>query len=133
MTLSERDGGTGEVDHGGEAFVGSVVASGNSLESFEAAEEVFDRMAPTVHVEVAGDELRPIGFGRDHRHRTPLAQFGPQPTGIEGPVGQERGEIDVLNERLGTDAVVALAWSRWRAPRPSRGFRSYPWLAFPCS
>lgn len=97
------------MDHSAEALIGLVVARGNAPERFETAEEVFDEMAPAVHVEVAGDGLRPMGLGRDDCRRAPLVQFGAQPINIEGLVGQQRGEIEVLDQRRDTDAIVSLA------------------------
>ena len=96
------------MDHRSEALVGLDVAGGDSAERLEAAEEVLDEMAPSIHVEVARDGPAAIGFGRDHRARTALVQFGAQPIDIEGLVAQERGEVDVLDERLDAEAVVTL-------------------------
>src|SRR6266550_3571173 len=42
-----EDGGD-EVDDGGEAFVGLLVAGGNASKGLYAAEEVFDEMPPLV-------------------------------------------------------------------------------------
>lgn len=97
------------MDHGGEALVCFVVSCGDSSERFEIAKQIFDQMAPAVHVEIAGNGVRPIGFGRDDGNRAPVVQFGPQPIDIEGFVGQECLEVDILDERLDADAVVTLA------------------------
>src|SRR6185437_13978614 len=87
---------------------GLVVSGGDSAEGFEAAEEVLDEVAPLIHVEVARDGLAAIGFGRADRDCPPLVQFGAQPIDIEGLVAEERGEVDVLDERRDAEAVVAL-------------------------
>ena len=97
------------MDHGTEAVIGLVVARGNAPEFFELAEEVFDEMAPAIHVKVARDGARSVGLGRDHGCRAALIEFGTQPIHVEGPVGQQRREIEVLDERCHPDAVVALA------------------------
>ena len=104
------------MDHGGEAFVGFVIARRNPAERFDGAEEVFDEMAPSVHVKVAGNGPRPVGFGRDDRLRAPVVQscpvlrhgVGSQPVDLDGLVGQQRGEIDVGNERRDVHAIVTL-------------------------
>ena len=96
------------MDHGGEARVGLVVSGGDSAEGFEAAEEILDEMAPAIHVEVARDGMSAVGFGRDDRGCAPVGQFGAQPIDIEGLVAEERGEVDVLDERRDAEAVVAL-------------------------
>src|SRR6185312_15957488 len=96
------------MDHGGEARVGLVVSGGDSAEGFEAAEEVLDEVAPSIHVEVARDGMSAVGFGRDDRGCAPVGQFGAQPIDIEGLVAEERGEVDVLDERRDAEAVVAL-------------------------
>jgi hypothetical protein len=49
------------------------------------------------------------------RRRAALIQFGAQPIHVEGLVGQQRGEIEILNERRGPDAVVALAGQQHEA------------------
>ena len=103
------------MDHGGEARVGLVVSGGDSAEGFEAAEEVLDEVAPLIHVEVARDGLAAIGFGRDDRDCPPLVQFGAQPIDIEGLVAEERGEVDVLDERFDAEAVVALTGQQGEA------------------
>jgi hypothetical protein len=96
------------MDHGGEALVGFVVSGGDSPERLEAAEEVLDQMAPSIHVEIARDGLGAVGFRRDDRDRAPLVQLGAQPIDIEGLVAEERGEVDVLDERFDAEAVVTL-------------------------
>jgi hypothetical protein len=97
------------MNHGREAFIGFVVAGGNSAECFDATEEVLDEMTPAIHLEVAGGGSGAIGFGWDNRKRASVVEFDTQPIDIEGLVGEECLEIDVLDERLDPDAVVALA------------------------
>src|SRR3954462_5850977 len=61
------------MDHRREARVGFVVTGGDAAELLDLAEEVFDQMAPLVHLEVTGDCGDPIGFGRDHGGRPRLS------------------------------------------------------------
>src|SRR6476469_788650 len=96
------------MDHGGEAFVGFLITRGDASEGLELTEEVFDQMAPAVHMEVAGDGLLAVCLGRDDRLRTAIVQLGAQPVDIEGLVGQERQDLDILDERLDADAVMTL-------------------------
>src|SRR3954470_21369820 len=65
--------------HRREARIGFVVTGGDAAELLDLAEEVFDQMAPLVHLEVARDGGDPIGFGRDHGGRTPIVQIGADP------------------------------------------------------
>src|SRR5260370_36988163 len=81
---SERDCGPNEMDHGGEALVGFLVARGHAAERLDFAEEMFDQMTPAVHMEITGDELLAGGFGRNDGNGDPFVQFGPQPINFEG-------------------------------------------------
>jgi len=96
------------MDHGGEAFVGFLITRGDASEGLKLTEEVFDQMAPAVHMEVAGDGLLAVCFGRDDRLRTAIVQLSAQPVDIEGLVGQERQDLDTLDERLDGHAVMTL-------------------------
>ena len=96
------------MDHGGEAFVGFLITRGDASEGLELTEEVFDQMAPAVDMEVAGDGLLAVCFGRDDRLRTAIVQLSAQPVDIEGLVGQERQDLDILDKRLDADAVMPL-------------------------
>jgi len=95
------------MDHRCEARVGFVVTSGDAAELLDLAEEVFDQMAPLVHLEVARDGGDPIGFGRDHGGRTPIVQIGADRVAVEGLIGQKRAEIEVRQKRGDTRAVVS--------------------------
>jgi hypothetical protein len=97
------------MDHGAEACVGLVIARGNAPEFFELAEEIFDEMTPAIHRKVARDGVCSVGLGRDHGCRAALIEFGTQPIHVKGLVGQQRREIEILDERRGPDAVVPLA------------------------
>ena len=97
------------MDHGGEAFIGFVVACGDAAECLDVAEEVFDKVAPAVDLEIARDGLCAIGFGRDDRDRAAIVQQGGQPIDVEGFVGQERPKMETVDDRLDADAIVPLA------------------------
>src|SRR5215210_1553766 len=103
------------MDHGAEAVIGFVVARSDAPEFFELAEEVFDEMTPAIHRIVAHGLVRSIGLGRDDGGGPARVQFGPQPIHIEGPVGQQRGQIEILDERRDPDAVVALTGQEHKA------------------
>jgi hypothetical protein len=95
------------MDHRREARVGFVVAGGDAAELLDLAEEVFDQMAPLVHLEVARDRGDPIGFGRDHGGRTPIVQIGADRVAVESLGRQKRAEIEVRQKRGDTGAVVS--------------------------
>src|ERR671911_494676 len=106
--------------HRREARVGFVVAGGDAAELLELAEEVFDQMAPLVHLEVAREGGDPIGFGRDRGGRTPIVQIGADRVAVEGFVRQKSAEIEVRQKRGDTDAVVSGSrTNRTRLPRAS--------------
>ena len=92
-----------------EARVGFVVTGGDAAELLELAEEVFDQMAPLVHLEIAGDRGDPVGIGRDHGGRTPIVQIGADRVAVEGFVRQKSAKIEVRQKRGDTGAVVSLA------------------------
>src|SRR3954469_25334691 len=95
------------MDHCREARVGFVVAGGDAAELLELAEEVFDQMAPLVHLEVARDGGDPIGFGRDHGGRAAIVQIGADRVAVEGLVRQKSAEIEVRQKRGDTGAVLS--------------------------
>src|SRR4051794_20060039 len=90
-----------------EARIGFVVPGGDAAELLDLAEEVFDQMAPLVHLEVTGDCGDPIGFGRDHGGRPPAVQLGAEPVAVEGFVRQQGGEVEIGQKRGDTRAVVS--------------------------
>jgi hypothetical protein len=97
------------MDHGFEALVGFVIARGDAAEFLDLAEEIFDQMAPLVHFEVAGNAHGPVGLRRDHGHRAPLVQIGTDHVAVEGLVRQQGGEVEILQKRGNTSAVVSLS------------------------
>ena len=97
------------MDHRGEAGIGFLVACGHSTELFEVSEEIFDQMAPAIPMKVAVDDLGPIRFWRDDSDGAAFVQRGAQPIDIEGYVGQQRVEVDILDQWLDADTVMTLA------------------------
>src|SRR3954453_11288785 len=106
--------------HRREARIGFVVTSGNAAELLDLAEEVFDQMAPLVHLEVARDRGDPVGFGRDHGGRTPIVQIGADRIAVEGFIGKQGGKIEIGQKRGDTGAVVSGSrTNRTRLPKAS--------------
>src|SRR5512143_50506 len=97
------------MDHGGEALVGFVVARGDAAELLDLAEEILDQMAPLVHLEVAGNASSPIDLWRYHGHRASVVQIGADHVAVEGLVRQQGGEVEILQKRSNTNAVVPLS------------------------
>src|ERR1043166_8068087 len=106
---SKREEGCSEMDGGGEACVGLVVARGDATELFEPLEAILDEMPPLVHVGVVRDGQLAVVLGRDDGERTPLVEFGAQGIIVERLVADECRELDVCDQRLDADAVVTLA------------------------
>jgi hypothetical protein len=103
-----------------EARIGFVVAGGNAAELLDLAEEVFDQMAPLVHLVVARDIGDPVGFGRDHGGRTPIVQIGADRVAVESLVRQKGAEIEIGQKRGDTGAVVSGSrTNRTRLPKAS--------------
>jgi len=117
----EGEEGCDEVDGGGEAGIGFVVACSDAAEGLEIAEEVFDEMTPLVDFEVARDAAGAIGLGRDDGHSAPFIQFGTDPVDVEGLVGEKGVEFDAGDQRRDADAVVALAGQEDEAGQVAEG------------
>jgi hypothetical protein len=109
------DDGGDEIDHGGKALVGLVTAHGDTLELLEFAEEVFDEVAPLVEVGVDIERLAAAGMLGDDDLRAALVELLDNPVGIEGLVGDQPAELDVLNQRREADRVEALARKELKA------------------
>ncbi len=97
------------MDDGDEADIGFLVTGGNAPKLFEIAEEILDEMTPSVHVEVARYGARSVGLGRDDSDGLPFVQFGSQPITVEGFVSKQGVKVDVRDQRLNADTIVALA------------------------
>ena len=76
---SRVDDGCCEIDHGGKALVGFAGAHGYAFELFEFAEEVFDEMAPFVHLGIDLELLGAAGMLRnDDLRYLPTSPWGLQ-------------------------------------------------------
>jgi hypothetical protein len=104
----DREQGADEANRGGEAGVCFVVARSDAAEFLEALEEVLDEMPPFVHFGVIGNGRFAVRFGRDDGGGAALVQRGAQGIVVEGFVPDEGIKIDACDQRLDTDAVVAL-------------------------
>ena len=97
------------MDHGFEALVRFVIARGDVAEFLDLAKAILDQMSPLVHFEVAGNADGPVGLGRDHGHRAPVVPIGADHVAIEGLVRQQGGEVEILEKRGNTNAIVSLS------------------------
>ena len=97
------------MDGGGEALIGFVVRCRDAPELLEPLEAVLDEMSPFVHLGVVRNGGFAVRLGRYDGNRTALVQLGAQLIIVEGFVGDKRLQVDILDQRLGTDAVMALA------------------------
>jgi hypothetical protein len=104
-----------EMEGGAEAGVGFVVAGGDPAEFLNFLEEVFDQVAPFVHFLVVGDGCGAAAVGRDHRQGAAVVELCPEPIAVEGFVADQRLDRDAVQQRLGADAVVALAGQQHEA------------------
>jgi hypothetical protein len=96
------------MDGGGEAVIGFVVTCRDALELLEPLEAVLDEMSQFVQLGVVRNVGFAVRLGRYDGNRTALVQLGAQLTVVEGFVGDKRLQVDVLDQRLGADAVMAL-------------------------
>ena len=101
--------GGDEVDHGGEGFVGLLVARGNASKGFYAAEEVFDEMPPLVFFSVMlGISAGPLAERNDGLHVVGAQSFA-QPAGIKSLIADQGQAMDAGHESVKADDVVPLA------------------------
>jgi hypothetical protein len=96
------------MDHRAIACVRLLVAHCDSAEFLDLTEEVFDQMAPFVHLEVAIDGVLSTRFGRNDGDGAPAVEFGAQPIVVEGLVGEQGANDDAADQRFDADAVVSL-------------------------
>src|SRR6516225_9579287 len=104
-----------EVDEGGEAFVGLLIARGNASKGFYAAEEVFDEMPPLVFFSVmlrisAGS----LAERNDGLHVVGAQSFA-QPAGIKSLVADQGQATDAGHESVEAVDVVPLARQKHEA------------------
>ena len=91
------------------------VARGDSPKLFDFLEEILDEVAPFVHFLVIGNVIDAAGIGRDDCQSAALVQRDTQSVAVESLVGDERAKRDATQQRLRTDAVVALTWQESEA------------------
>ena len=104
-----------EVDDGGEAFVGLLVARGNASKGFYAAEEVFDEVPPLVFFSVMlGISAGPLAERNDGLHVVGAQSFA-QPAGIKSLIADQGQAIDAGHESVEAGDVVPLAWQEHEA------------------
>ena len=104
-----------EVDEGGEALVGLLVARGNASKGFYAAEEVFDEMPPLVFFSVMlGISAGPLAERNDRLHVVGAQSFA-QPAGIKSLVADQGQAMDTGHESIKAGDVVPLAWQEHEA------------------
>src|ERR1700757_2514485 len=58
-----------------------------------------------------------VSLGRYDGNRTAVVQAGAQLIVVEGFVGDKRLQVDILDQRLGTDAVMALTRQEYKASK----------------
>jgi len=97
------------MDGRSEACVGFVVTGGDAAEFLEPLETVFDQVPPFVHLAVMRNGRRSIRLRRDDGGGAPFVQCSAQGVVVESLVPNQRIKIDVRDQRLDADAVVALA------------------------
>jgi hypothetical protein len=105
------------VDGRRETGVGFVVAGGDAPEGFDLTEEVFDQMAPFVHLGVVGYWSGAVGLGRNDGARATLGDQSADSVAVEGFVGQQGGELDTLQDWRNADAVMPLARQQDEPPK----------------
>ena len=75
------------MDDGGEALIGFVGAHGDALELLEFAEEVFDQVAPFVHLGVDRQRHGATRMLRDDDLGAALVEVGDDGVAVESLVG----------------------------------------------
>ena len=96
------------MDHRAIACVRLLVAHCDSAEFLDLTEEVFDQMAPFVHLEVATDRVLSVGFGGNDGDDAAAIELGAQPIVVEGFVGEQGADGDAGDQRFDADAIVPL-------------------------
>ena len=78
----------------------------------QVTEEVFDEMAPAIHVEIAVDLARPVGFGWDDSGCAKDVELHADPVVVEGFVGDECRDRHPIEQRFRREAVVTMPWKQ---------------------
>ena len=109
------------MDHGLEALVGFVAAQGEALELLQLAGEVLDQVAPSVEVAVDGAWRQASRVLGDDHLGAAFIQLSDDPVRVEGRVGDQSLERDVLDERGDPNRVMALARQQHEADQVAQG------------
>lgn len=91
------------------AAVGLVVTRCDTAEFLDLREVVFDEVPPCIHCLVEDALHDAVRFRRDDRRSAALIQICQEPVGVEGFVGQQRVEIEVVDQRRDAFQVMRLA------------------------
>jgi len=97
------------MNYGNEAGVGFIVARRDAPKLLEPLEAVLDQVPPFVHCRIVRDRRFAIRLGGNDGDGTAFIQRGSQTIVVEALVGNERFEIDILNQRIGADTIMTLA------------------------
>src|SRR5713101_6028130 len=97
------------MDHGLEALVGFVGTHGDAFEFLEFAEEVLDQMTPFVHLGVDLQRHGAARMLRNHDLCPALVEAGDDIVAVEGLVGDQRAELDAIDERRNADSIETLS------------------------
>ncbi len=98
-----------EIDHRLEAAVCLVASHCYAFEFFQFAAEVLDQVAPFVNVPVDIERLGAPLMLRDYDLSLAFVHVFDDPVGIEGLVGDQAAEFDVLDQGRKADGVKAMA------------------------
>ena len=72
-------------------------------------------MAPFIHLGVMRDGCFAVSRGGNDGERAAFVQRGAQAVVVEGFVGDQRCEIDIFDQRLNANAVMALTRQKHKA------------------
>jgi len=103
------------MDGGGETLICFVVTCRDPPELLEPLEAVLDEMSPFVHLDVVRNGGFAIRFRGYDGNRTAFVQSGAQLVVVEGFLGDKRRQVDILDQRLSADAVMALTGQEHKA------------------
>jgi hypothetical protein len=97
------------MDHGRETLIGLVAAHRDTFELLEFAKEVLDQVTPLVDVSIDLARAGASGMLGDHDRGAAIIKFGDQGVCVEGRVGDQTAEFDLLNQRRDADGIEAMA------------------------
>lgn len=110
MSSIEPNDGCDEVDCGEEVLFGFVVSCGDGSELLEATEEILDKVAFLVEVQIDLSHLAPVGHGRDDGGYAGCGKrIEHSFVGIEDPVSDQYAGFQVGQKVIGPFQVVSLA------------------------